>query len=235
VPGFLYFIPRLEGTHFNPEKLPPPLKTEKLDKIFRNASVTQKGPPLCGPEGIRGAIVAPTSEHYQAVDVGYDSSLQNWRKCGDTHWLGVWKDRLPDEKSLRRERIVPGELIEINKQQWTIPLVGPAGIYLPSAFDVAEDGQWQAQVDDEYRELMKASERVMKMLDPAVTPDPTEAMEEQLQFCSDVLSVNYRVSNREVGWLGMLKADTIRKIITTSLGIEIVSREKTEAATAPNG
>ncbi len=230
MPGFLYFIPKLDE-RFNPETCRKPFRDERLHVIFRDASITQAN-PIAGPEGIRGAIFAATNDHYPATMVKFENAKQVWRKCGDTHWLGYWKETPPSPEDLKRPKTISGERVTIAGQEWIIPLTGPRGINLPSAFDFGDDGKWNPVEDEEYRDLMKLSEEMMDALGDSEY-DAVKQMELSLQFCADLLSVNYRVSNREVGMLRLLKTETVRDILQKALGLELVEREKKESGTAP--
>jgi hypothetical protein len=235
VPGFLYFIPGLD-TRFHPDRCREALRNERLHSIFRDAQITQLGPPAQGPDGIRGCFIAATSAEFDAVHVQYAPKEQTWKKCGETHWLGTWNERPPSSKTLARPNQIRGTEVEIDGQKWLIPITGPGGVALPTTWDVSDDlMEWNPEVEDKYKDLMKSSEEVMSLLgDPKA--DIVHQSKMNLQFCADLLHVNYRVYNREIGRMKLLRtATTVRTILEAGLGVEIVEREKIEAATVQNG
>lgn len=224
--GFLYYMPGADGT-FVPDKCPDELKKENLHLIHRDGSISWK--KTAGPDGKTGRLFASTNQHFDGVDVYYDKEGQEWTECRSsgvvTHWLGAWKERPPSPKTLVRRTIFGNQKVLIRGQEWTVPLVGPFGTLLPSEFYVDPDGEWATEVDASYHDLMRSSERVMNvLLDPS--SDKVENAKQQLQFCVDVLSVNYRVSNREVGRMRLLTNESILLILNASLGEDVVTREK---------
>jgi hypothetical protein len=222
--GFLYYLPG-ERT-YNANMISEPLRKERLHLILRNASITQKS--SAGPDGKSGCIFAPTNQHFPPTEIGYDKEHQEWRECrtdGKTsYWLGVDRRNPPSPKTLARETFVLGERVKIGDHEWMVPICGPSGIHLPSGFTVDIDGEWSVETDESYHDLMKLSEQVVNYL-AGDWEDSTRVMKSQLQFACDLLAVNYRVSNRQVGWMKLLKTANLLSILEAGLGEKLVVRE----------
>lgn len=212
-----------------------------LDSVLRGASLN-RCEHSAGPDGGFGVLAMIASEGCGAENCFYsgEEGVQFWRKVNDHYWIGYHAGSPPTPKDLAREKQVPGEIVELKGNEWMIPVCGPHVHKLPFAFKLNEHGKWTPEVEKEYKHLQQMCHQAM--LDMKEAKDATndraiEIFERHMEFCANMVAVNYRVSRWEVDALEILTSETFMKIISVAIGNVTYTKEqeKAKAATDLNG
>lgn len=228
VVSFIYYFPSRE---IPPQRnvFSPADKDAGLDSVLRDATLNNLH-PASGPDGGTGCLTMIDRPEFPGNNNLYDADKQTWQKINDHYWLGWYTDRKPSPALLQRPKTVDGEWIDLDGKEWLVPVCGPLRSKLPLAFAMALDGEWRADVQAEYADLMKACETAMDDAESAGKPkaDTAAILGRQLTFCCRMLGVNYHVGPHEITILRVLTQDAFVEVLNTSFGITTINRENDE-------
>lgn len=215
--GFLYYIPGAED-NYDPSQ-------GKLSYAFQ----TKPNARRCfqGPDGGAGVVFNTKG------DIGYYSDRQTWTEVEYLGcWIGYFTDKPPKEIDLRRNKILAGHSLELNGEQWQIPIARSfaefegkiesrcaLSTYLTINF---KTGDWKSgEIFDEYQPLWKAAMRFWEIWwdanigegkDAELTDEVDGKMPEieayELEDMTTlVLSTNYHLGRAEIAILQLLKTE----------------------------
>lgn len=161
--------------------------------------------------GLSGYIFAGSrTEHVRAE---YKPQEQLWRNAG-AYWVGVWKNNMPTEESLRRDEMIGGHRVKLlDGAEWLVPVARDlsGGTRLPSRVDWGENGELITRVRDEYWPLCS---RVGEIWQSAMTDDGATMTDAEIAEVAVMgLAVNYRIGIHELGMLGVLDTQNMVKIV----------------------
>jgi hypothetical protein len=165
-----------------------------------------------GPGGASGCLltVMPTSGK-APIRVGFFPEFQTWKAVlGDRVWVGVDREYPPTPEDLIRKRTREGYVIELNDQQWKIPVInGPGGLtQLECEWTWDEQGVVQEAVAETYRDMWESFASVKNMLFDRDAVDFSMNRQEGGDRCIDALTINYRFGPVEQNILKLISNDT---------------------------
>jgi hypothetical protein len=232
VSSFLYFFPSREIAPSR-DHLSDADRAAGLDAVWRDGALSS-ATPAKGPAGQTGSMVMVGPD---ATSCLYDEKAQTWRKVSDHYWIGYWNDQKPTATTLKRPTMIDGETVEIDGQEWVIPVCGPAYRTLPTVWRKNGVG-WKAEVHESCLALMQECEGIQEDIrrfrDDGF--DLRAAQDRQLNFAARMIAVNYHVGDEEISALALLNDRSFIQIIKASNGRltheREIEREKTQAAAA---
>lgn len=225
--GFLYFFPGIR----NSGDVTPELLAEcGLSNVF-----DKPGFDAChcasGPNGGPGVTTAPRDLGGPACQ--YARNEQTWTECADgKFWLGHYE--LPKPADLLRANPVDAFIVPLaDKQLWTVPVArahpGSLNCTLPTVTRLKSNGEHIHEIMGEFVPLMKLAQSVLPML----TQDEPEDPMLYWRVAVAALATNYRVTQWEVGALGILNpqfAKAVCWILCDMESHEKVIKARAEAA-----
>lgn len=228
--GFLYFLPR-QNSAMTADSMPP---ETGLRPIFEGASNIQSVQVNNGPFGESGAIAL-----IGEGDVRYRADDQEWRDRRKPdgqllYALGWFKGNLPGPADLARERRLDGGDVTLGDgRPWHIPTIGPniAMSRLTLEYHVGSDGVVTPEVAAKWKPLFVQSQRFFDY----VVNGGTVFHSDIFDYCTSLLSVNYRVGKLEcsASVLNLVSTATFEEIVKASIGWHDVQRmieaKKTDA------
>jgi len=213
--AFLYFLPNRAGA-----------TASDLAEVGLASVLDMRGlatrETASGPGGHGGIIVSLG----KPSDVRFDPEAQEWRACNDgAYFLGWFRDTPPTPDDLAREDSIPGHKVALSDGgEWVVPMatspVQPAPV--PRRLSIDASGNWQQQIETRFAGLCERAERAWELfqrdvglIELAEGETPSELMpeEEQTALAVEALAVNYRVSQWEVGYLGLLSTTNRLEIL----------------------
>lgn len=236
--SFLYFFP---GREIHPSKnsFNEADKAVGMDSILRDAGLPYIN-PCVGPEGQSGCMVTVDRPGFGAERLAYSADKQTWVKASDHHWLGYWNDAKPSAATLKRDTAIEGEPITINGEEWSIPVCGPAFRTLPTVWR-RSGGKWVPEVETAYKGIMEECQRIIQEIRDCPQPgvDYEAAKQKHLDFCVQMLGINYHVGPEEASVLGLATESSYVQILRAANGAVTrdreMSLEKEKAATVQSG
>jgi len=145
----------------------------------------------------------------------------NWNKSvNGKFWIGY--NELPTELELRRKSQLPGHNVNINNQQWTIPVARMAGGYSALPIQKILDSDYNVidtKTLSEYRDFAELSESLWTDF-CSETKAAAEKRDyeweisepERMKIIVMALNYNYHVGIDEINALGLLDNITIKEI-----------------------
>jgi hypothetical protein len=229
--SFLYYFPDRADTisrnHFNEAD-----KKCGLDSILRDASLASNGPPSGGPGGSNGVLAMIVTNTWGGERLQYNPDTQIWMEVNPHYSIGYYKDERPTAIDLVRPKTIPGELVDLNGEQWLVPVCGPRNSKLPHAFKFNGQGEWISEVKSEYAYLMADSEQALKDMQSANDKNYQEVFSRHMDFCTRMLGVNYHVGRHEVTILEALTTETFMLILRAAIGRLTFEREQEKQSAA---
>lgn len=209
--GFLYFISGQKN----------PITDVVIDAVgLRYAfDVSPMHGPADGPSNSAGMLFAD-GKRLGDMDLCYvaDPDVQCWHKRpgDDAVWIGYWKAAPPTPKSLARQRMLPGESLELcDGNNWHVPRLM---VYfegegfssaLPHRATRNDAGQWtNGDVLPRYSKYLKLAQRLYDGMYKSHLggAKPIDNLE-MLDIAAELLGVNYAIGVEEAGLLGLLPTD----------------------------
>jgi hypothetical protein len=214
MPAPLYFI---EGCDVGSQPL-----YESLGLGYALAPSAPYRAASTGPGGEAGIVVS------RSVDgMGFYPDQQVWHDFGSCGvqdgsavatgrrrvWVGWFRDRPPAPRDLLSDVAIAGHETKLfDDQQWSVPIAvrcdeGQFASAVPSSFGMSPDGQWRTgAVKPRYQRLWEIAQQFW---DAWAVASPTAdgailRIGNLSDLASEVLSVNYRATRREVAALGLL-------------------------------
>ena len=209
----IYFLPDVHKGILKPEELPEP-----LNKLFcKEVLVARVG---VGPEKQQGTIftryINPTLGYGQeAVDTAYNATEQKWLQSNTgKYWLGYIKAQPPTPDDLRRKTLIDGHVVEIDNNEWLIPVLGPPRFSkLPVAYQKRGTEYIQEIVDD-YIYLFELSQKFIGKVETQKLTDS-----DFWEFFTLCFSVNYLIGDDEVNLLKLHRSDTGQQVVEIATGM----------------
>ena len=222
---FLYFLPGHQGNadqalpQFGLEHIKDPEDTLHSREVVR------------GIDGQHGMIVG-NARSWDASDVSFSDKIQ-WKPFPKNHaekqaYCG-WID-LPTPQSLERREMLDGHYLNIDGQQWLIPVARDAeGLpTLPMDYDLNEEtGELEATaIKRKYKPLWQHCLTHSQLLVQAATEAKdkkqsnfTFDMPNPEQVLCDAFTANYRVHLRELTILQTLGTESLQKVMDLLLDV----------------
>lgn len=237
--ALLYFFPSVEvlgRTEHIPESC-------QLSTVLDGATFAPVRIPA-GPDAKAGMLIAvdpaPESGGTQA-QLLFDGEAQEWTPIEDesgvvTHWIGYQLSAPPTARDLIRPKVSEGGLVELNGENWVVPLLSLPDnplTSLPKRY-VWKRGGVRQEVEDRYLDLRLRAQRQFDWFRKIAGEEDVDFADlwieeyEQFYFAVDCLNVNYRVSGPEVCFLKLLNSQSILQVIRKALGLHFYDAQ-TEA------
>ena len=201
---FQVFIP---GTDYRNAEAA--LKGVGLSDLIANACYQQSE----GPDGVGVVISWPDSG--DAI-TGYKPEEQSWKpavpkgelKAG-RYWVGIWKDRPPTPKDLKRVYQEPGKHLALSDgNEWLIP----KAVALPRDAILQDDGTWHWEVQRQFHGLYNDSQKWTEFILTAKEGDAVD-WNEMISFGVMAIKVNYKITNEVVSELRLLTQTKLFELI----------------------
>jgi hypothetical protein len=196
-----------------------------------------------GPGGLRGVIY--TDSGLPPGRIVVDPERQRWLPMADAIpagrvWVGAWEDAIPGPEEQRAGGFMPRcfDAVLGDGRTWTIPQLcyhtGKSA--LPQAMRL-ENGVVVKGPQAVFRELCRDGERLWRTMAAALgvmdLPADEDPMREAeiLRLLSDCLALHYRVSDAEVGLLGLFTEENFADVACRLVGIDlaVLDRESLRA------
>ena len=174
-----------------------------------------------GPGDLSGSIIFYTDRDELPRRLGYYPKEQEWTAVGDGSqlWVGVDTEERPGPEDLKRRRQVDGYTLEINGQEWLIPVVRRPddSTCLPTDLVTDAAGKLQEPVKSAYRRYWDESAKVCQWFfgDRKALPDKAEALE----AAKLVLSINSRFGTAEQNALRIVDSENFMTILAWSVDV----------------
>jgi hypothetical protein len=247
--GFLYFLPGCRPGDVGADVLSRYGISHIVDTP--KGKVHNRG--CIGPNNIQGVVIGAV-DRWQAEEVKNSEAIE-WQKFPKTFsqertaapWLGWVKAApLPTPAELARTVQLPGELLTLaDSHSWLIPVARDfEGVCkLPRAFDLDDEtGEWvSTSVRREYAKIWHHANTYHQAMSLAYVEaqvtgnqDLSFIIPDGEALVVDTLSVNYRVSARELATLGVLvsgMAQDIADILTDRHGDPIKKKQANSIGT----
>ena len=235
---FLYFFP--EATT---EQLADRLRATGVDRVLADLCATPADaakrlahhasftgvPRPDGSLSAGGLLVA--AWHPEGGECLLKPDRQIWRWIpadGDApeYAIGVWKDRLPSELTLRRDEVLPGAAVALGEPAvaWSIPIArycpdagstgNPTG--LPLRYEWIgglRSGSAQTFITERWLWLWALSQHIW---DWWFIRNPVD-VSTRYRWAAEVLSANYRVGPIECGILGLFTTETVDELLASTI------------------
>lgn len=188
--GFLYFI----ADRMQPMTLAH--LPEDLQPQFKGASL-ERGTIPKGPQGGPGELFCVSGSRER---LGVNKETQTWVEVKGSHWIGFDNSDRPTPKDLQRTKLVSGTPVELGDgNQWVIPAVLVGRNTLPKAYRLI-NGELTLVPLGGYEEITEeATEWFDVMTKMQIGESVTYKPGDLFRFVAMVLSINYRVSEIELG------------------------------------
>ena len=224
--GFLYFLPGCRPGDVGYGVL----ERYGISHIVDSPSGKLHNRGCIGPNGVHGVVVG-AADRWAAEDVK-SSDLVEWVRFPKTFGqgeeiplLGFRKDcQLPKPAALARTVKIPGEHLTLaDNEPWLIPIARDydGACKLPRAYDLDDEtGEWvSTKVRREYAKIWAHAIGYYTAMQTAFI-QASQDQSDRFTFTipdgellvSDSLSVNYRVSARELATLGVLVSGIIQDV-----------------------
>lgn len=178
-----------------------------------------------GPGNRNGTLLTPHSgEGGKAASVQFKPEEQTWidvlNPDGKTIYsIGYWNAEPPVPKDLARGKVINGIQLELNGQNWTIPVLHPVYATIPKQF-VRVAGGIAEKFKAEYQGICQTAESFLNR------KREEWYWKDLVEFCSDVLSVNYRIGEWEaINVLEIMDNESVPKIVEIALGYRSLALE----------
>lgn len=174
-----------------------------------------------GPGDASGTIICYVDGRDAPRRFGYHPDDQEWSPVGDGSqlWIGLDKDHGPGPDALRRRQQADGYDLEINGEQWLIPVVRRPddSTCLPTDLITDAAGKLQEPVKSAYRRYWDESAKVCNWFfgERRELPSKQEAFEQ----AKLVLSINYRFGTNEQNALRVIDSDNFMTILAYSIDV----------------
>jgi hypothetical protein len=226
MPHLLYYIPGHKAASISKEQLERVGLASQFDRFRPASRLCSRGPdegrrPNCGG-GLVVADDAITPEaHMMAPD------RQHWEPAGPPEsapwWVGRWKEgpfAAITPADLARKEQVDGHLVELAdgfQPGWLIPVARSflAGrVRIPGVLALGPDGKLVRRELPRFAAVSAAAERAARsIVEVDGAQDPPLLMDEAWSIACEALAVNYRVTPREISFLGLLTDANIIEVL----------------------
>lgn len=206
-----YFIPNKNGSN------PQHLIDVGLDMLLRPDDDPPRFADLpgTGPDNLSGQLVS-----WQSQGLSYLPDQQDWFEIpADTrrklpkgrYWVGTSKGAIPTPADFARTTMFEGpvEMMLSDGHQWNVP----NSAAFPMKFGLGEDGELAKVPRADFKHLFQRTVWAMNLLEQAVLNSEDVDEEQSVDYCVELLSLNYRI-NREIAlWLGLFDPKTITQFM----------------------
>lgn len=215
---FQVFIPDSEDSP-RESKLPQkPLEAVGLADLITNAAGEESG----GPEDQTGILISwPTTGD---AETGYKPDRQTWLPAvpregleAKRYWVGVWNDRPPTPKDLKRHYQYNGRFVDMNDgKEWLIPRASE----LPHQMILADDGTWKFEVQRQFHDMHNESQKWVSLLAQA-DESTTFLWPDLIAFVVPALKMNYMLTDEVISHLGLLDQPRLIRSLYAICGVEV--------------
>jgi len=251
----LYFLPNVEAASLIKQgRLDRELLAARglcdvwrdVDQIARLSRVDVVGFFEGGASRTGVVLSARTRRVAAPPEAGYEPAKQTWSPVGDGSqlWIGWARNQPPTFEDLERDTDQEGEWITLGDgRQWRCPPVRS----LPQKLWRDDAGEFHSEIVAEHQALWRRAgelwdelalgaalgklgegEELPAHLQP-IADRPRLKAGEQLDFCVDVLRINYRLDHALAGRLGLIDSTALRHVISASLSLPLVTRFQEDA------
>ncbi|MEQ8636911.1 hypothetical protein [Gimesia maris] len=215
---FQVFIPHTEDQRLDDMQPANPLTRVGLTDIIGGSSAQ----PVIGPEEQKGVLISWTGPGDTIT--GYRPEEQTWIPAvprdeleAKRYWVGIWNDRRPTQKDLKRPYPYRGKPVVLNDgAEWLIP----AARELPNEMILADDGSYKFEVQRKYHEFWTESDKWLTKLANASGEDTFKWNELSL-FIESALKLNYIITPEVIGELRIFSQENIFKALYAVCGVEL--------------
>lgn len=192
-----------------------------------------------GPGGNRGILFAPVG---QVPQLGFDNESQQWTNCGE-YWLGFMREPAFGPSIFARSQaggFTPGvNLVLGDGHIWEVPTIRASGRWpaLPRRMGFDAAGEFELTILPEYDFAWAASGEIFDL----AFGKKQGNFEIAFSLCVQVLSLNYRIGERETAELGLITTQNFQDIFRAAIDWEKIQellgesevQKKTESAPEP--
>ena len=218
---FQIFIPHTPDQQIEDMQPAVPLTRVGLKDLIGGSSAQLS----IGPEDQQGVIVSwPDTGD---LVTGYRPDEQTWIPAvpregleAKRYYVGIWNDKRPTPKDLRRPYPYRGKAIALNDHnEWIIPTAGE----LPTDMILADDGTWKFEVQRQFHALSQDADKWRDLLLNYEDGDTFE-WSDLCEFIVPILKLNYMLTDEVVGYLRLFGQDNIVKALHAVCGVVIVGQ-----------
>jgi len=220
--SFLYFMPGLKPGELTDARIDASgLRTALRDCLaprdLSGSGVLAQGALAAGPSGQSGLLLAAHWPDGQAF--AYLPEEQQWLCCGP-FWLGWSRTQPPTPVQLARPLMVSGQTLGLGDgHEWTAPTIRflSGETALPSSWgqEIGPGGtpRFRSEVLPEYDWAWRLTGTIW---DAFLQSDPIP-YQRMLEWCSALLSVNYRIGPWECTALRLITSQNAVQILRTAI------------------
>lgn len=215
---FQVFIPHTEEQRMDDMQPAIPLSRVGLEDIIGGSSAQH----VIGPEEQKGVLISWTTAGDTVT--GYFPDKQTWIPAvpkdgleAKRYWVGIWNDKRPTPKDLKRPYAKPGRHVVLNDgHEWLIPTARE----LPNEMILADDGSFKFVVQRQFHDMYTESEKWIAKLAKA-DEDSTFLWPDLCQFIVSAIKLNYMLTDEVIGELRIFSQENIFKALYAVCGVEI--------------
>ncbi|QDT95554.1 hypothetical protein [Gimesia aquarii] len=179
-----------------------------------------------GPDNLSGQIVS-----WQDEGLAYRPDQQEWfeipadrrRKLPKgRYWIGSLKGAKPTAVDFARNSMLPGqaEMLLGDGQYWKIPNCS----LFPMQFSLGTDGETTKVPRPEFKRIFERTVWAMDLLETSIKNDQPIDEEPALDYCIEMLNLNYRVNREIVLWLNLLSPERLPQLMAHSTDTERITK-----------
>jgi len=215
---FQVFIPHTPEQRMDDMQPANPLTRVGLEDIIAGSSAQLS----VGPEDQEGVIISWIGTGDTVT--GYHPEKQTWIPAvpkgeleARRYWVGIWNDKKPTPKDLKRPYAYKGKHIPLNGgAEWLIP----AARELPNEMILADDGSWRFVVQRQFHDFSNESEKWLSKLANA-SNEETFLWNELSEFIVSAIKLNYMLTDEVISELRIFSQENIFKALYAVCGVEL--------------
>lgn len=206
-----FFLPHKNGSNADH------LREVGLDMLLREGDEAPRFADLDGPgPGDKpGQIVSWSGE-----GLSYLPEQQEWYEipaCRDRnlpkgrYWIGTLKGIKASPADFVRRNKVDGaaELLLCDGNRWTVP----NSASFPMQFGLGDEGEMKKIPRADFVNLFNRTIWAMKLLEQSLNDGSQIDEEQSLDYCVELLSLNYRINREIVLWLGLFDPNNLSQFM----------------------
>lgn len=217
-----YFLPHKNGSNQSH------LVEAGLEMLLRPGDDSPKFADLPGPGPgeLPGQIVSwgnseslaylPEKQDWFEIPADSERNLPKGR-----YWIGTLKGAKPLPDNFARNTMIGGEVRMIlgDGQYWEIPNSN----LFPMKFGLGDNGEMKKVPRDDYKHIFQRTTWALDLLIKSIENDQPVDEAEAVEYCVEILSMNYRLNREIVLWLGLLEPTLLTQFMAYTTEVDRIT------------